>query len=118
MTRLIRLWDEKDLIICLKSDALILIHASTAIPPVKKLVEATDILDLTLLLNERFPTEPPDLPVGDECALMRLREISFELYVYHRLELPVDHVVMWDNKIKTLLAIYRLPKENFDRSKR
>lgn len=115
MTRLIRLWDEKDLIIKLKSDALIIIHAATTIQPVKKLVEATDILDLTLLLNEKYPTAPPDLPVGDEGALLRLREISFELYCYHRNEVPVDHVIMWDGKIKTLLAIYRLPKENFDR---
>lgn len=118
MTRLIKLWDEKDLIIRLQGDTLILIHAARSIQPVKKLVEASEILDMTLWLNQKYPTEPPDLPVGDEGALLRLREISFELSVYHRQDIPVDHVMMFGDKIKTLLALYRLPKENFDRSGR
>lgn len=113
MTRLIKLWDEKDLILKLKNDTLVLIRNATTIPPVKKLVEANEILDLTQRIMILFPSDFPDPPIGDEGALMRLREIAFELSVLHRFELPVDHTLMFDSKVKTLLKIYRLPKERF-----
>lgn len=110
MTRIIKLWDERDLICRLKNDTLLLIHASKTIQPIKKLVEASDILDLTLSINERFPTNPPDLPICDEAALLRLKQISAELYVYHRQEVPPDHLILFDDKVRTLLAVYRLPR--------
>lgn len=111
---IIRLRDEKDLIIRLKKDTLILIHASPKIEPIKRLVEASDILDLTLDINQRFPTVPPDLPICDEPALMRLREIGIELYLYHRIDIPVQHLELYGDKITALLTLFRLPRYKFD----
>ncbi len=110
---IIRLRDEKDLIIRLKRDTLTLIHVSPQIEPIKKLVEASEILDLTLDINQRFPTTPPDIPIGDEPALMRLRQIGIELYLFHRQEIPAQHLELYADKITALLALFRLPRDHF-----
>lgn len=110
MTQLIKLWDEKDLIRKLQRDTLILIRASEDIEPVKKLVEASEILDLTNKICELFPTEFPDPPIGDEAALMRLHQIAIELCIFHKFQVPIQHVDIYGDKVKTLLRIYRLPK--------
>jgi hypothetical protein len=108
------MWDERTLITRLQVETLKLIHATQSLLPIKRLVEAAEILDLTRDINDRFPVQPPDLPICDEGALIRLDNICSELYVCYRQELPIDMLVLYNNNVRTLLMVYRLPKDQFD----
>lgn len=80
--QVIRLFDEVVLMVELKKTTLELIHATTLIKAIKKLVVAYEIIELNLLIEKQFSEieEPPwDIP-----ALSDLSRIRRELVVYHR----------------------------------
>lgn len=110
MAHILKLWDEKDLLIRLRDDTVLIVQNCLAVPPMKKLIEVHDILDLTINIQNQFPTEFPDPPVCDEDAMMHMKRLVQEVYIYHRAEVPMPHFEVYESKIKTLLKIFRLPK--------
>lgn len=111
MTNLVKLWDEKTLIANLQDDTLSLIRGCKTIPPIKKLIECYEILDLTLEIQNQFPTVWPDLPICDSDALIHLENLIRELAIYHRAELPHPDFDIYNYKIKHLLRLFQVPKE-------
>jgi len=78
----VKLFDEVALMNELKDDTIALIHATLIITPIKKLVDAHEIINLNLVIEQKFEEyeEPPwDLP-----ALSDLGRIRRELVLYHR----------------------------------
>ena len=110
MAQLVKLWDEKDLLVRLRDDTVLIVQNCLAVPPMKKLIECHDILDLTINIQLQFPTEFPDPPVCDEDALLHLKRLVQEVYIYHRAEVPMPHFISYESKVTTLLRIFRLPK--------
>lgn len=114
MAQLIKLWDEKDLLIKLRSDTLIIVQNCQSIPPIKKLIECHDILDLSIQIIEQFPTQKEDgIPVGDSDALLQLKRLVQEIFVYYPTDVPRPAFDTYEMKVKTLLRIFRLPREEF-----
>lgn len=105
----LKLYDENRALTELKTDTIKLIRGCQIIEPIKKLVESHDILELTLEINQKFPTTPPDLPVCDEGALIHLKMVIRELFVYHRLDLPNPEFYHYCEKILRLLNWYQIP---------
>jgi hypothetical protein len=113
MSRLVKLFDEKQLLVSLQADALILIRDCNSIEPIKKFVECYDILKLTWTIQEKFPREHPNAPECDEPALMHLKRITQELFVFHGQEVPRPGFDSFDLQIRRLLMVFRVPREAF-----
>jgi len=113
MAHIVKLWDEEDLLIKLKSDTLIIIQNCQSIPPMKKLVEAHDILDLSLNIIQQFPVKPPEPATCDEAALMHLDRLIKEVAIYYPHDVPQPKFEIYGMKIKTLLRVFHLPKGEF-----
>lgn len=113
MARIVKLWDEVDLLVKLKTDTLIIIQHCHSIPPVKKLVEAHDILDLSLEIIQKFPVQPPEPATCDEAALLHLDRLIKEVSIYYPQDIPQPKFEIYGMKIKTLLRIFNLPKGGF-----
>lgn len=114
MTELVKLWDEKVLLTNLKQDTLFLIQGSKSIEPIKKLVQCHEILDLTLAIQHHFPTVWPELPECDPDALLQLRILTRELFIYYRSELPPEFD-LYTFRVKQLLRVFQIPKEEYER---
>ena len=113
MTDLVKLWDEKALLVKLKQDTLFLIQNATSMEPIKKLVQCYDILDLTLAIQHHFPTVWPELPECDPDALLQLRILTREIFIYHRADVPPEFD-LYTFKVKQLLRIFQVPKEEYE----
>jgi len=108
---IVRLYPEGILLRELSNDTVGLIRSCREIKPVKKLVECHDILELTLDISRRFPTLPPTDPMCDEAALLQLRNLTRELYITHRFDLPSYNLELYVDKVVKLLTVYRVPRE-------
>lgn len=81
--QVVRLYDEVVLMVELRKKTLDLIHATSLIEAIKKLVIAYEIIDLNLEIEKQFCKEL-DEPPWDCEALRDLSNIRRELVVYHR----------------------------------
>jgi hypothetical protein len=88
MGGLIRLWDESKLLFDLRDRTIVIIRGCQEIGPIKKLVECHDILDMTIDIQKRFPTEFPDTPEYDVGAMNRLKHLTSEIFVWYSPTLP------------------------------
>jgi hypothetical protein len=79
---LIKLHDEIKIMQGLKIDTISLIHKTESINPIKKLIEAHEIIDLNLKVGELFKDHKEN-PIWDEAALKDLNKIRCELIVYY-----------------------------------
>lgn len=113
MAQLVKLWDEKELLIHLQSDTIVLIRDCKSIEPIKKFVECYDILKLTWSIQDKFPTEWPDTPECDEMALLQLKVLTQQLTTCHWPELPHPGFDVYSTKIIKLLRIFRVPKREY-----
>ena len=111
MTRVIKLRDEVGLITELARDTVDLIHRTDRIKAIKKLVEAHEILTLSLEIERRFP-EFKDSPPWDQAALRDLDGIRIELML-HWLESfdPRQLLPRYYDKVGTLFRILNLRLE-------
>lgn len=107
---ILKLIDEQVLISDLKCDTVRLIKSCHQIEPVRRFVTCYDILDLTLEIQRKFPTEWPKIPLCDEGALLQLLSLTQELSVYHWRELPQPDFGKYRDKVNTLLRVFQLPK--------
>lgn len=97
----VKLFDEVALMTQLQNDTVALIHATSIINPIKKLVTAYEIINLNLLIEEKFKDfeDPP----WDIHALSDLATIRRELVVYHRTDfLPVKLLDGYSDKMVRL----------------
>lgn len=100
---IIRLYDEKALMSELSTDTLHLIHATSVVAAIKRLVTAYDIILLNLEIEKKFSMpEPP----WDVCALQDLNTIRRELVIYHRVDFdPAVLVDKYNSKMGTLIRL-------------
>jgi len=113
MALLIQLFDEKTLLTTLQSDTLEIIRDCKSIDPIKKLVECHEILRLTQDIQERFPRVMPEPPTCDEAALLHLKNLTQEIFVFYHPELPRPTFDTYTIKIKQLLWTFRIPRWEF-----
>ena len=52
--QIVKLFDEVALMTELRTDTIDLIHATSVIPPIKKLVDAYEIISLNLMIEQKF----------------------------------------------------------------
>ena len=81
--QVVRLYDEVALMVDLRKRTLDLIHATSLIEAIKKLVTAYEIIDLNLEIEKQY-SKQTDAPPWDCEALRDLSNIRRELVVYHR----------------------------------
>jgi hypothetical protein len=117
MTNIVRLFDEKNLLITLQQDTLGLIHGCSSVQPVKKFVECYEILHLTWDIQQKFPSIWPAIPECDAGALLHLKTLTRELLIFHGPEIPHPDFDFYTIKINNLLRIFRVPKEEYERTR-
>lgn len=113
MARLVKLFNEKQLLLNLQADTLILIRDCRSIEPIKKFVECHEILKLTWDIQERFPKVWPEPPECDEHALLHLRFLTQELFVGFSPELPRPGFDLYDKNVRILLRVFGVPRKAF-----
>ena len=111
MTPVIKLWDERTLLVGLQDETLRMIHSCPAVEPVKKFVEVFDILQMTLVIYEKFPTTWPELPECDVGALLHLKTLSHEIFVSYWPVLPRPAYDEYAQRLRTLLRVFQVPRE-------
>lgn len=107
---LVKLYEEKDLVVELQTETVGLIRHCSTVDPIKKLVNVYDILKLTLDIANKFPRTLPDLPECDEGALLYMETLTRELVVYHRLDLPTPEFPRYLQKVQRLFRLYHIPR--------
>ena len=111
MAQLVKLFDEKKLLVTMQADTLVLIRNCRTIETIKGFVACYDVLKLTWTIQEKFPTDFPDEPECDEGALLHLQDISSELLFKHGPELPRPGFDSFYFNIKKLLRLFRVPRK-------
>ena len=81
--QIVRLYDEVALMMDLQKSTPDLIHATSHIKPIKKLVQAYEIIDHSLEVEKLYGDHLDD-PPWDIHALSDLSQIRRELVIYHR----------------------------------
>ena len=104
--QVIRLFDEVGLMVELKKSTLELIHATSFIKVIKKLVTAHDIIELNLLIEKQF--SEIDAPPWDISALSDLSRIRRELVVYHRTDFNPSKLL--DNYSNSMISLFNCIK--------
>ena len=117
MARLVKIFDEKQLLVNLQADTLILIRDCQTIQPIKIFVQCHDILRLTWDIQLKYPREYPEDPECDETALLYLRVLTQELFIGHGAELPKPGFDHYEQNIRRLLRVFRVPKKGFENAK-
>lgn len=84
MIKLVKLYDEVELMTSLKTDTVVLIKKTNFVEAMKRLIMAHDIIVLNLDIQERFRSSVEDLPIWDDAALNDLKNIRRELIVYYQ----------------------------------
>lgn len=105
--QVVKLFDEVRMMHELRSDTLSLIHSTTSIKPIKKLVEVHDILDITLMIEAHF-SDYRDNPPWDVSLLRDMNSIRAELIVFHRPEFnPVSRLDTFSAKMLSLFHVIK-----------
>ena len=104
MGTVVRLFDEVALMSELKSETVQLIHATTLVKAIKRLVDAHDIIALNLDIEKSFQSynkAPPwDIPALNDLSIIRR-----ELVVYYRQDFkPVKLVDNYSAKMGALFC--------------
>lgn len=117
MARLVKLFDERQLLVNMQADTLILIRDCHSIEPIKKFVQCHEILNLTWAIQEKYPRIWPDSPECDESALLHLRILTQELVIGYGAELPRPGFDSFDLNVRRLLRVFGVPKGAFQHAR-
>ena len=101
--QVVRLFDEVVLMSELQEETIALIHATSIMNPIKKLVDAYEIISLNLTIEKRF--KDYDDPPWDIPALSDLSCIRRELVVYHRSDFHPTRLI--DKYSTKLIKLFR-----------
>ena len=100
----VKLFDEVAMMTELQKDTIVLIHATSLMNPIKKLVYAYEIINLNLEIEQRF--QDFEDPPWDLSALSDLSTIRRELVVYHRTDF--EPMKLFDKYAGKMLGLFRL----------
>jgi len=110
--QIVKLFDEVAILHDLSVKTVELIHATSVIYAIKKLVSAHDIISLNLLIEKNFK-EYEGSPPWDLAALKDLNHIRIELILYHRIDFsPMSLIDHYDNKMVSFLRLVQLKHSN------
>ncbi len=113
--RIIKLFDEVAMMNDLQNNTVDLIHATSIVMAIKKLVSVYDIIDLNLHIEKTYRSYK-DNPPWDLAALTDLNQLRRELFVYHKLDFnPVFLFEKYNQKMITLFRSIRRRKEREDK---
>lgn len=108
MTNVVRLHDEVQIMQELRLDTIRLIHNTAAITPIKKLVEVHEMIELNLLIEERY-TDYKGLPPWDRVIMRDLNHLRAELVVFHRPDFdPAESLDLFSYKLMSLFRIMEM----------
>lgn len=116
MAQLVKLFNEKQLLVDLQAESLILIRTCNSIEPIKRFVQCYDILRLTWDIQEKHPKVWPDLEC-DEAALLYLRTLTRELIIGYGPELPRPGFDSFDTNVRRLLRVFGVPRKVFENAR-
>lgn len=104
MGHLVKLFDEEAILHALVEEAAALIHATTCLPAIRKLLDTHDVLSLTQDLLNRYPGQFYwHLPAVNE-----LDRLNRELAIYHRADFtPTRRIDDFNAKLQKLLTAAR-----------
>lgn len=103
---IVTLYDENVLLADLQTRTIDLIHATTVIDAIKKLVTAHEIISLNLEIQQKFKKEEVKESLWDKAAFKDLNRIRIELMLFHRCHFcPMKLVDQYSNK---MLCFFRL----------
>ena len=112
---LVKLFDENLLLHDLQDRTMELIHATSVIDAIKKLINAHEIISLNLDIQKKFTTTDDDNLVWDFAALKDLNHTRIELFLFHRTNFkPITLVDQYNCKIVSFLKIIQLKNTHFD----
>ena len=110
--RVIKIFDEVAAMSDLQSKTIGLIHATSLIPAMKKLMAAYEIIDINLQIERNY-IDYKDFPPWDIPALTDLNQIRRELIVYHRKDFePIFLLDRYSNKMSQLFHNIKKTREN------
>jgi hypothetical protein len=110
--QVVRLFDETKLLGDLQNRTINLIHATTVIAAIKKLITAHEIITLNLDIQKTFEFNES---IWDFAALKDLNHTRIELLLFHRVNFkPISLVDQYSSKMVSLLKIIRLKNNSFD----
>lgn len=116
MAHLVKLFNEKQLLVDLQAETLIMIRDCHSIEPIKRFVQCYDILRLTWDIQEKHPKPWPDLEC-DESALLYLRTLTQELVICYGPELPRPGFDLFDTNVRRLLRVFGVPRKVFEHAR-
>lgn len=109
--QIVRLYDEVALMNFLQDHTVKMIHATTIINAIKKLITAHEIISLNLTIEERFKDEY-DNPPWDISALSDLNQIRREILIYHKPDFhPTTLVDRYNSKMTSLFNQIKIRKK-------
>ncbi len=98
----LKLFDEVEVLKELRDDTVTLIHSTSSIKPIKKLIEVHELLDLSLVIESAFSDFKGSPPL-DPVLLKDMNAIRAELVVFHRLDFrPVTKIDAFSAKMVSL----------------
>lgn len=106
------IYSEEGIMRDLQSESVVLIRHTTAIPAIKKVVEAHDIVSLNLGVMQIYSTI--NEPIWDLGSLQELSKIRRELLIYHKLDFdPEQKLELYGKKMAQLFRLVSLRIPNF-----
>lgn len=101
--QVVKLFDEVAIMTELQKDTVALIHATSFMNPIKKLVDAHEIISLNLTIEASFSEY--DDPPWDIPALSDLSSLRRELVIYHRTDFNPS--VLMDQYSMKMIKLFR-----------
>ena len=106
--KVIRLFDGPEVLNALSNDTLQILHATSVVPAIKKLITVHDILEMSLTIQKVSNIDPP----WDFGALLELSRTRRELVVYHRSDFcPVWQFDNFSSKLQRMLKLVAISYE-------
>ena len=106
--QIVKLFDEVAILGTLSEKTIELIHATSAMGAIKKLVSAYDIISLNLSIEKKFK-EYEGSPPWDLAALKDLNHIRIELAVYYRFNFkPISLFDQYNTKLVSFFRLLQL----------
>lgn len=102
---ILKMFDEVEILKELKDDTITLIHSTSSIKPIKKLIEVHELIDLSLVIESSF-SDYKDSPPLSPTLLKDMNSLRAELVVFHRLEFaPVTKLDAFSAKMVCLFHV-------------
>lgn len=110
--QVVKLFDEVGILLSLAEKTIELIHATSVMDTIKKLVCIHDIISLNLAIEKRFK-DYQDNPPWDLAAFTDLNRFRIELILFHRFNFkPISLIDRYNDKMAFFLRLLQLKNSN------